>query len=272
MNIDNNTKRHFFIVLHIFMLALVEAFMIKSRCLANNKCLESVCLIVFLFYGIKEFFRIKWDLIRREPICTFIIEVFADISLLINMFVFITICNYEDATVLYSYSIYLYLILFFIRLLQYLLYSEDGKQFLIFIGAFLLLSIFNKDNQELITIFTTLVTTIFGRTVLKKLFVNQIHYYEENKIAERSDILDKLEYGLASFNIKIIFAHIIILVTEYYRSGCVYKNILNELDLSDNILIGSIRIIILAIVYIISILGIGNKIKEKLFNILMKIK
>lgn len=264
-------KIHTYIFRFILLFTEIEFILINLDCLCRDNILYVSCLAVFLLFFIKEIIRIKSNLKKENPTCIFIIEIISDICLLTNIILFIGINKCKDSEKLLSYAFYLYFILLFLRILQFTICSEDGAMLLTFIGAFIFLSVINKENQEIITIITTLIATIFGRTVLKNVFRNQIYYYEKNNKLERSDILDKLEYGLASFNIQIIFAHIIILVTEYFRSGGFYKKILEKLDLRDNILIGFIRIIIIGIVYIIFVLGIGKKIKERVFNFLMKI-
>lgn len=44
-----------------------------------------------------------------------------------------------------------------------------------------MLSSFNEENQEIITIATTLITAIFGRIILKNIFENEIEEHKKNK-------------------------------------------------------------------------------------------
>lgn len=84
---------------------------------------------------------------------------------------------------------------------------------------------------------------------------------------KQDTIIDRLEYKLVSVNITIIFAQIIIWIT----------NSLNCIDFIENlnciekyIIMGIIRFMILASTYICSLTKNGKKLKEVVFNFLIK--
>lgn len=63
---------------------------------------------------------------------------------------------------------------------------------------------FSKDNQEIITIVTTLITAVFGRIVLKNIFANEIEEHKKNKEMHEGAMLDRLEYRIAMANIQLL--------------------------------------------------------------------
>lgn len=129
MNIDRKRKIHFILVLHMFIFSIIELVVGKSGCLASIKSLENICLTVFILYALKEFFRIKWNLLEKEPKCTFAIEIFADVALLTNIIILIVLNKSYDSTKLIIYAGYLWGILFVLKFIQLVLYSEDRKFF-----------------------------------------------------------------------------------------------------------------------------------------------
>lgn len=269
MNIDRKRTIHFILVLHMFIFSIIEVVVGKSGCLASIKSLENICFIVFMLYVIKEFFRIKWNLLEKEPMQTFAIEIFADVALLINIFILIVLNKSYDSEKLIIYAGCLWVILFVLKFIQVVLYSEDRKYFFISIIVVFVLGLFNEKNQTIITIVTTLISTVFGRTVLKKLFKSHIAEYEKNNKMKQDTIIDRLEYKLASVNITIILAQIIILITN--SLNCL--NFIEELDCVEKyIIMGIIRFMILASTYICSLTKNGKKLKEVVFNFLIGVK
>lgn len=63
---------------------------------------------------------------------------------------------------------------------------------------------FIKDNQEIITIATTLITAVFGRIVLKNIFANEIDGYKKKGTMSERTTLDRLEYRIAMANIQLL--------------------------------------------------------------------
>lgn len=267
MNIDRIRIIHFILVLHMFIFSIIEVVVGKSGCLANIKSLENICLTVFILYALKEFFRIKWNLLEKEPKCTFTMEVFADVALLTNIIILIVLNKSYDSTKLIIYAGCLWGILFVLKFIQLVLYSEDRKYFFISIIVVFVLGFFNEKNQAIITIVTTLFSTVFGRTVLKKLFKSHIAEYEKNNKMKQDTIIDRLEYKLASVNITIILAQIIIWITN--SLNCL--NFIEDLSCIEKyIIMGIIRFMILASTYICSLTKYGKNFKEKVFNLLIK--
>lgn len=129
---------------------------------------------------------------------------------------------------------------------------------------------FIKNNQEIITIATTLITVVFGRIVLKNIFANEIYGYKKKSTMSEGATLDRLEYRIAMANIQLLAHKIIIFVTESIRDKCAYKRILKKLLVCDSFFIGRIRFIILIIIYIFFVSKCGKNFKEKVFNFLIK--
>lgn len=129
---------------------------------------------------------------------------------------------------------------------------------------------FIKDNQEIITIVTTLITAVFGRIVLKNIFANEIEEHKKKGTMSEGATLDRLEYRIALANIQLLIAQIVIFVTESIRDKCVYKRILEKLAVCDSLFIGIIRFVILTIIYIFFVYKCGKNFKKKVFNFLIK--
>lgn len=85
---------------------------------------------------------------------------------------------------------------------------------------------FIKDNQEIITIATTLITAVFGRIVLKNVFANEIDGYKKKSTMSEGATLDRSDYRIAMANIQLLVAQIVIFLTEGFRHKCAYKRIL----------------------------------------------
>ena len=269
MNIDRKRKIHCILVLHMVMLTIIEVVLGKSACLASIKSLENICFIVFILYVLKEFFRIKWNLLEKEPKCTFTIELFADVALLTNIIILIVLNKSYDSEKLIIYAGCLWGILFVLKFIQVLLYSKDRKLFFISTIVVFGLGLFNEKNQTIITIVTTLLSTVFGRTVLKKLFKSNIAEYEKNNKIKHDTIIDRLEYKLASVNITIIFAQIIIWITNSFN--CV--NFIEDLNCIEKyIIMGIIRFMILELTYIFFLSKYGKKLKNVLFKTLVRME
>lgn len=251
------------------MLTIIEVVLGKSGCLASIKSLENICIIVFILYVLKEFFRIKWNLLEKEPKRTFTRELFADVALLTNIIILIVLNKSYDSTKLIIYAGCLWGILFVLKFIQVLLYSKDIKLFFISTIVVFGLGLFNEKNQAIITIVTTLISTVFGRTVLKKFFKSNIAEYEKNNKMKQDTIIDRLEYKLASINITIIFAQIIIWITN--SLNCV--NFIENLNCIEKyIIMGIIRFIILASIYVCSLTKYGKKLKDVLFKTLVRME
>lgn len=129
---------------------------------------------------------------------------------------------------------------------------------------------FIKNNQEIITIATTLITVVFGRIVLKNIFANEIYGYKKKSTMSEGATLDRLEYRIAMANIQLIVAQIIIFLTESIRDKCAYEWILKKLAVCDSLFIGLIRLVILTLIYIFFVSKCGKNFKEKVFDFLIK--
>lgn len=235
---------------------------------------STVISLIFGFtsvtYIVKEILRIKWDLMIKDPMQTFAIEIVGDFLLLVNILIFIKINKFNDSNNLVIYACILWIVVFVLKFIEFIRCYKDKMKLLFFIAIYLVLSSFNEENQEIITIATTLITVVFGRIVLKNIFANEIYGYKKKSTMSEGATLDRLEYRIAMANIQLIVAQIIIFLTESIRNKCVYKRILEKLAVCDSLFIGFIRFIILIIIYIFFVSKYGKNFKEKVFNFLIK--
>lgn len=67
MNIDTKMKKYIDIFKLMAIFTIAEFIMINSDWLCRDKILHISCLVVFIIYFIKEFMRIKWNLMKEEP-------------------------------------------------------------------------------------------------------------------------------------------------------------------------------------------------------------
>lgn len=269
MNIDNNSKKHCFLVIVILILTIFARVITKFGCSSKEKILGIVYLLTYIIYLIKFVLLFKFDLMIKEPMSTYGKELLSDVFFLINTLLFIDVNKSEKIEECIWVVIFTFIGIFIIKSLEFII-SKDGKELSIYSIFVFVFSRFNKENMEIITIFTTLFTTAFGRIVIKNVFGNQIIDYEKNQGKEKEDILDKLEYKLMKGNILLIIAHLIIFLTERFRGTCTYKHVLDLIGLKDKYFIGLLRLAIISAVYVFSISKFSIKIKNLVFNFLIK--
>lgn len=272
MDIQRTQSIHFRLVLFITIITLFEHVLVGCQCMVSSTVISLISCVTYVTYFIKEILRIKWDLIIKDPTQTFGIEIVGDFLLLVNILIFIKINKFNDSNNLVIYACIFWIVLFAIKFIQFIksILYKDRKKFFFFIVIYLALSMFSKENQEILTIVTTLITVVFGRIVLKNIFSNQIDGYNKNKGMSEGAMLDRLEYRIAMANIQLIVAQVIIFLTESIRDKCVYKWILQKLAICDSLFIGLIRLFILTFIYIFFVSKYGKNFKEKVFNLLIK--
>lgn len=264
----------------VLIISTIYSFLINYLAVKNmmiSKCvfIRIVDLTIIFLYFIKEIWRERTDLKIRKPESNFIIECFWNINLLFDVMLLTQLYDVQNKALflrLWTSTIIVVICSSVIRLYHFIKYSKDGKWFLFLFITLIILSLLNKNNLEIVTITTTLVTTVYGKTFLKNIFSDQITEYKVRKLNlnDSNAILDKLEYKLMKGNILLIIAHIIVFLTERIRGMCLYKKLLVFLGIEDSYFIGIFRLIILSAVYIISISKLGLRIKTIIFNFLMK--
>ena len=272
MDIQRKQAIHFILLLFVTLISLFECALIGCKCMVSSTVISLISCGAYVTYIIKDILRIKWCLMIKEPMQTFAIEIVGDLLLLVNILIFIKINKFNDSNNLVIYACILWIALFLIKFIQFIksIDHQDREKFIFFIAIFIALSSFSKDNQEIITIVTTLITVVFGRIVLKNIFANEIDGYKKKSTMSEGAMLDRLEYRIAMANIQLIVAQIIIFLTESIRDKCAYKWILRKLLVCDSLFIGLIRFVILTIIYIFFVSKCGKNFKEKVFNILIK--
>lgn len=264
---------------HNIILVVLTVYSIIALCLSLMNKIDENCLIVkriayvlILFYFLKEVWRHKLDLKRKDPEYNFKIEQIWNLNLLFEVIILVKTfySNYENIYMtLFFVSIIIVLVSTFYNVYNLLKYSKKGVIILICLLLTFVLGLFNENNQTVLTIITTLMTAVFGRTVLKNVFSSQITYYEKNKKIEKDVILDTLEYKLAMVNIIVIFNRLIVVITNFLN----YISFINELNCIEKYLtIGIIRFMILASTYLLFLSKYREKLKEWLFNYLMNLK
>lgn len=174
--------------------------------MVSSTVVSLICGLTYVTYFIKEILRIKWDLIINDPMQTFAIEIVGDLLLLVNILIFIKINKFNDSNNLVIYACIFWIALFLIKFIQFIksIVHQDREKFFFFIAIFIALSSFSKDNQEIITIVTTLITAVFGRIVLKNIFANKIEEHKKKSTMSEGATLDRLEYRIAMANIHLL--------------------------------------------------------------------
>lgn len=159
-------------VLFVTLITLLEFVLIKCKCMVSSTVISLIFGFTSVTYIVKEILRIKWDLMIKDPMQTFAIEIVGDPLLLVNILIFIKINKFIDSNNLVIYACIFWIALFLIKFIQFIIsiVHQDREKFFFFIAIFIALSSFTKDNQEIITIVTTLITAVFGRIVLKNIF------------------------------------------------------------------------------------------------------
>ena len=272
---NTNHKVHniFLVVLTVYsIITLCLCLFVKNVIDENCLIVKIIAYAVFLFYFLKEIWRHKLDLKRKDPEYNFIIEQIWNLNLLFEVIILVKTfySNYENIYVtLFLASIIIVSVSTFYNVYNLLKYSKKGLTILICLLLTFVLGLFNENNQTVLTILTTLMTAVFGRTILKNVFSSQITYYEKNKKIKKEVILDTLEYKLAMVNIIVIFTRLIIVITNFLNS----ISFINELNCIEKYLtIGIIRFMILASTYLLFLSKYRKKLKERLFNYLMNLK
>ncbi|MDY6080574.1 MAG: hypothetical protein SPI61_07610 [Ezakiella sp.] len=271
--IKDRKKIYIGVLISIVLCMAVQIYFIMNSTCSSRKLIINLTFgtCVSLFF-IKEYLDIKMKLKSEEPEINYFINIITNLLLFFNIFNFIIINEFNNSE-LYVIALEKFIIAkYLIDILYITIYSNDGKWFLFLFITLIIFSILNKNNLEIVTITTTLITTVYGRTFLKNIFSDQINDYLVS-IKDGKDydaIIDKLEYKLIKGNVLLIITHIVVFLTERIRELCVYKDLIAFLDIKDSYFIGIFRIIIVSAVYIISISKLGLRIKNIIFNFLMK--
>lgn len=271
--IKDRKKIYIGVLISIVLCMAVQIYFIMNLTCSSRQLIINLTsgTCVSLFF-IKEYLDIKMKLKSEEPEINYFINIITNLLLFFNIFNFIIINEFNNSE-LYVIALEKFIIAkYLIDILYITIYSNDGKWFLFLFITLIIFSILNKNNLEIVTITTTLITTVYGRTFLKNIFSDQINDYLVS-IKDGKDydaIIDKLEYKLIKGNVLLIITHIVVFLTERIRELCVYKDLIAFLDIKDSYFIGIFRIIIVSAVYIISISKLGLRIKNIIFNFLMK--
>lgn len=264
---------------NIIFLVVLTVYSLTVLFLSLTNIIDENCLIVkriayvfILFYFLKEVWRHILDLKRKDPEYNFIIEQIWNLNLLFEVIILVKTfySNYENIYMtLFCVSIGIVLVSTSYNVYNLLKYSKKGVTVLICLLLTFFLGLFNENNQTILTILTTLMTVVFGRTVLKNIFNSQIAGYGRDNKMKKDYILDKFEYKLAMVNTIVIFAQFIIVITNFINS----ISFINELNCIEKYLtIGIIRFMILASTYLLFLSKYREKLKERLFNYFMNLK
>ena len=267
MNIDLKIKKYIALFKFMTILILIEVILINSYWLCRDKILHITCLIVFIIYFIKEFMRIKWNLMKEEPKRIYLVDILSDFFLLSSISFFIIINKLGDIAYLTKIAVYMYFVLYIIRAMQYIKYSKDGGFFLGYLFLVFILGIIDEKSQMLLSFITTIIATLYGKFILKIFFYDQIKNCQTNEKMNQEVILGVLEYRLAMINISIIFAQIIVIMTAGLKNLNFYQALPSFQKFA---MIGFIRFIILSAVQFLLLSKCGKKFKEKVFNFFIK--
>lgn len=272
--INTNHKVHNIIFLVVLTVYSLTVLFLSLTNIIDENCLivKRIAYVFILFYFLKEVWRHILDLKRKDPEYNFIIEQIWNLNLLFEVIILVKTfySNYENIYMtLFCVSIGIVLVSTSYNVYNLLKYSKKGVTVLICLLLTFFLGLFNENNQTILTILTTLMTVVFGRTVLKNIFNSQIAGYGRDNKMKKDYILDKFEYKLAMVNTIVIFAQFIIVITNFINS----ISFINELNCIEKYLtIGIIRFMILASTYLLFLSKYREKLKERLFNYFMNLK
>lgn len=262
-------KKYIDIFKIITIFTIIEFIMINSNCLCRDIILHISCLVVFIIYFIKEFVRIKWNLMKEESQRIFLVDILSDFFLLASVCFFIIINKFSDIDYLVKITIYIYFILFILRAMQYIKYSKDGGLFLGYLFLIFILGIIDEKSQIILSFMTTIITTLYGKFILEVFFFDEIKTCEADTKMNREVILGILEYKLAMINIAIILTQIIVIMTAGLKNLDFYKALPSFQKFA---MMGFIRFIILSGVQFLLLSRHGKKLKDSLFKILVRTK
>lgn len=263
---------------HSIFLGVLTLYSIIALFLSVNNVIDMNCLIVkiiayavFIFYFFKEAWRHKLDLKRKDPEYNLIIESFWNLNFIFNVAILLSLYKHEKSLCILMISCIIVLISFIFRIVQYIRYSKKRFLFVISILVIFFLGIFNSDLQKIMTLSFNLISIIFGETLLKEKFKEQI---EESKVAYNL-IESNFKYNLAILNIGGIIALIVTQATEGIKKWKFFIDYLGKNLFTECLYMGIIRYLILAIIYIIYYFifidyGKSKKIKDKVFNYFIK--
>lgn len=269
MNIDTKIKKYIALFKIMTIFTLIEVIMINSDWLCRDKILHIICLIVFIIYFIKEFMRIKWNLMKENPKRIYLVDILSDFFLLSSLSFFIIINQFSDIAHLVKIAVYMYFVLYIIRAIQYIKYSKDGGFFLGYLFLVFILGIIDEKSQMLLSFITTIIATLYGKFILEIFFYDQIKKCQDNEKMNREVLLGVLEYRLAMINISIIFAQIIVIMTAGLKNLNFYKTLPSFQKFA---MIGFIRFIILSAVQFLLLSKCGKKLKDMLFKTLVRME
>ena len=269
MNTDAKIKKYIVLFKIMTIFTIIEFIMLNTEWLYRDKILYIICLIVFIIYFIKEFMRIKWNLMKEEPKSIYLVDILSDLFLLSSICFFIIISKLGEIDYLVKIAVYMYFVLYIIRAMQYIKYSKDGGLFLGYLFLVFILGVIDEKSQIILSFMTTIITTLYGKFILEIFFYDQIKTCEAKEKLNREVILGILEYRLAMINIAIILTQIIVVMTAGLKNLDFYKELQSFQKFA---MIGFIRFIILSGVQILLLSKYGKKLKESLFKILVRTK
>lgn len=269
MNIDTKTKKYIALFKIMTIFTIIEFVMINTNWLCRDIILHFSCLIVFILYFIKEYMRIKWNLMKEEPKRIYFVDILLDFFLLMNIGFFMIINKFSDIDYLVKITIYIYYVLFILRAMQYMKYSIDGRFFLGYLFLLFILGVIDEKSQIILSFMTTIITTLYGKFILEIFFYDQIKKCEANEKLDREVILGDLEYGLAMINISIIIAQIIVIMTAGLKNLNFYKALPSFQKFA---MIGFVRFIILSAIQFLLLSKCGKKLKDMLFKTLVRME
>lgn len=267
MNKDTKIKKYINIFKLITIFTIIEFIMLNSDWVCRDIILHFSCLIVFILYFIKEFMRIKWNLMKEEPKRVYLVDILSDLFLLSSICLFIIINKLGEIDYLVKIAVYMYFVLYIIRAMQYIKYSKDGDLFLGYLFLVFILGVIDEKSQIILSFMTTIITTLYGKFILEIFFYDQIKKSEANEKLNREVILGTLEYRLAMINIAIILTQIIVVMTAGLKNLDFYKALPSFQKFA---MIAFIRFIILSGVQFLLLSKYGKKLKDVLFKTLLR--
>ena len=134
MDIQRKQAIHFILVLFVTLITLFECVLIKCKCMVSSTVISLIFGFTSVTYIVKEILRIKWDLMIKDPMQTFAIEIVGDFLLLVNILIFIKINKFNDSNNLVIYACIFWIVLFVIKFKQFIksICCKDREIFLFY--------------------------------------------------------------------------------------------------------------------------------------------
>lgn len=111
----------------------------------------------------------------------FLVDILSDFCLLTSVSFFISIKKISDIDYLVKLAVYMYLVLYILRAMQYIKYSKDGGLFLGYLFLVFILGLIDEKSQIILSFMTTIITTLYGKFILEVFFLMKLKNVKQTR-------------------------------------------------------------------------------------------